>query len=167
MKNRTSKLDKIKQSLKTGVPVATIAVGVMVHCSGSYMLQPQQNECNKNILVPRRTEIEKLEFDDGDFNKFFNKLSKAGEQKLAAFFESVAKKYGNNGYSRDVKLEISFGKADKNAKLKRKMAKIVFDKFSFVFFSPPGIVYTPYRMMAEKIAHALDEEFKFLDERKK
>ena len=153
-------------------------------------MQRQQNECNKNILVPRRTEIEKLEFDDGDFNKFFNKLSKAGEQKLAAFFESVAKKYGNNGYSRDVKLEISFGahrlhhrpnmdnieavkleisfgKADKNAKLKRKMAKIVFDKFSFVFFSPPGIVYTPYRMMAEKIAHALDEEFKFLDERKK
>ena len=83
-----------------------------------------------------------------------SKLSTAGEKKLADFMKELAP---SCDFSRSVKIEF----ADANAKRKRTKAKVIFDKFSFVFYTTSGIGLTPERIAAQQIATALDAEFNF------
>ncbi len=173
---KKSVVDEVKKCLKRGLPVAGIAVGVMAACTGcddnsgktENPLPPPPTEEEfkryEKIPIPGRIAapekpavVKKIEFNDSDFTKDLSKLSTAGEKKLADFMKELAQSYD---FSHSIKIEF----ADANAKSKRKKAKVIFDKFSFVFFTTSGIGLTPERIAAEKIATALNAEFNFRSE---
>ena len=171
---KKSVVDEVKKCLKRDLPVAGIAVGVMAACAGC----DDNSGKTENPLPPPTTEeefkayitqtpgmikplekaavVEKIEFNDSDFTKDLSILSTAGEKKLADFMKELAQSY-DFWRRRPIKIEI----ADADAKRKRKKAKVIFDKFSFVFFTTSGIGLTPERMAAQQIATALDAEFNF------
>ena len=153
--------------------MAGIAVGVMAACTGCddnsgktenpLPPPPTEEEVKRyeKIPIPGRIAapekpavVKKIEFNDSDFTKDLSKLSTAGEKKLADFMNELAQ---SCDFSRSIKIEF----ADADAKRKRKKAKVIFDKFSFVFFTTSGIGLTPERMAAQQIATALDAEFNF------
>ena len=176
---KKSVVDEVKKCLKNGVPVAALAFGVMAAGAGC----DDNSSKTENPLPPPTTEeqftrdeiirlrremaapekpavVKKIEFNDSDFTRNLSKLSTAGEKKLAAFMGEVAQSYD---FSYSIKIDI----ADADAKRKRKKAKVIFDKFSFVFYTTSGIGLTPERIAAQKIATALNAEFDFRNESKR
>ena len=103
----------------------------------------------------KNPQLKKIEFNDSDFTEDLSKLSAAGEKKLEDFMAYAEKKYN---WRCEVKIDI----ADTDAKRKRKKAKAVFDKFSFVYHALCGVTITPRRMMDEQIARDLNAEYKFI-----
>ena len=165
MQSKKSKVNKIKKCLKNGVPVAVIAVGIMAAgcgCDNSSdnIDKPQPAQPTKPTTVgiieaPEKAAVEKIEFNDSDFTEDLSKLSVAGEKKLEDFMAYAEKKYN---WRCEVKIDI----ADTDAKRKRKKAKAVFDKFSFVYHVLSGVTITPRRMMYDRIARDLNAEYKFI-----
>ena len=168
MQSKKSKVNKIKKCLKNGVPVAVIAVGIMAAGCGcdnssdnidkpqpAQPTQPTEKTTVGIIAAPEKSTVEKIEFNDSDFTEDLSKLSAAGEKKLEDFMAYAEKKYTRRC---EVKIDI----ADTDAKRKRKKAKAVFDKFSFVYHVLSGVTITPRSMMYDRIARDLDAEYKFI-----
>ena len=173
--------DEIKKCLKSGIPVAGIAVGIIAACSGcddqsgkvdktpplpSAEKQPQGHEIIApppggliEVADPEKAEvIEKIVFDDKDFNKDLTNISAVGEQKLADFIKYIDEKYSYYLYR--LKVEIP----EEDAKRKRKKAQAVFDKIekkdsNYVRMS--GVRISPWQVIMRKIVLELNKEFKF------
>ena len=172
MQSKKSKVNKIKKCLKNGVPVAAIAVGIMAAGCGcdnssdnidkpqpAQPTQPPEKTVDPNEVRPIvgtiTATVEKIEFNDSDFTEDLSKLSAAGEKKLEDFMAYAEKKYTWIG---EVKIDI----ADTDAQRKRKKAKAVFDKFSYVYHVLSGVAITPKRMLDDQIARDLNAEYKFI-----
>ena len=169
--------DEIKKRLKSGSPVAVIAAGVMAACSGcddnsgkvDNTPPPPPAEKQPRCITPppvglievapreKAEVIEKIVFDDNDFNKDLSKLSTFGEKKLEEFMDGIEKKYG---FLVKVKIDI----ADADAQRKRKKARAIFDKFSFVRYTLSGVAITPRRSISVQIVSDLNKEYRFGDE---
>ena len=176
MQSKKSKVYKIKKCLKNGVPVAAIAVGIMAAGCGcdnssdnidkpqpAQPTQPTEKTVDPNegcrtvgrIAAPEKSTVEKIEFNDSDFTEDLSKLSAAGEKKLEDFMAYAEKKYT---WRCEVKIDI----ADTDAQRKRKKAKAVFDKFSYVYHVLSGAAITPRRMLDNQIARDLNAEYQFI-----
>ena len=169
MKSKSSKVNKLKKCLKTGLPVASIAAGIIAVCyecdnSTCDADKSQVPPAGKQTSTPRgglfetpNAVIETIEFNDNDFSWNSTRLSTAGEKKLKDFMKRLENRHD---YSYKIKIDI----VDANAQRKRKKAQVIFNKFSFVFFSTAGLVLSKKRIIAERIAQCLNEEYKFTGE---
>ena len=174
MKSKSSKVNKIKKCLKTGLPVASIAAGIIAVCCGcdnstcdtdKPQVPPAEKQVSPETSTPPggmfetpNAVVKTIEFNDNDFSWNSTRLSTAGEKKLRAFMEDISKSFR---YPEKIKIDI----IDADGKRKRKKAEMIFKKFSFVFFTTPGIALTPERVAAERIARILNEEYKFINVR--
>ena len=174
MKSKNSKVNKLKKCLRTGLPVASIATGIIAVCCGcdnstcdtdKPQISPAEKQVSPETSPPPggrfetpNAVVETIEFNDNDFSWNSTRLSTAGEKKLEDFMKRLENRYD---YSYKIKIDI----VETDAKRKRKKAQVIFDKFSFVFFTTPGIALTPERVAAERIARILNEEYKFINVR--
>ena len=176
MKSKSSKVNKIKKCLKTGLPIASIAAGVIAVCCGcdnstcdtdKPQVPPAEKQVSPETSTPPggmfeapNAVVKTIEFNDNDFSWNSTRLSTAGEKKLEDFMKRLENRYD---YSYKIKIDI----VETDAKRKRKKAQVIFDKFSFVFSSLPGIALSTKRIIAERIARCLNEEYNFTGEKRR
>ena len=164
------KSDIIKNCLKRGIPTAALVgsmVGMTCGC-GDDNAETKPTERRMPVVK----EVKKLAFDDSDFTKNFSKLSASGKKKLNRFVENISRKHAEILYSRGkdgstLELEFTWGKAGESDANKRKKARTVFKRFSYVYVSLAGKVLTSRRIVDEKIAETIDKEFSFRADKSK
>ena len=182
------KSDIIKNCLKRGIPTAALVgsmVGMTCGCGDDNAETKPTAPAGKRAgmvrcgddnaetkpterRMPVVKEVKKLAFDDSDFTKNFSELSASGEKKLNSFAENISREYANFfSLNNVIELEFIWGKAGESDANKRKKARTVFKRFSYVYVSLAGLTLTPRRLVDEKIAETIDKEFSFRADKSK